>query len=173
MGRRDQVSAGLIAFRRRGEIEVLLGHPGGPYWARKDLGAWTIPKGLVNSGNLLECAMREFYEETGFVAKGPFIPLAPVRQSSGKAVHAFAFEGDFDLQNFSSNTFELEWPPRSGSRQSFPEIDRVDWFGPKLAMEKIIGYQRPLLRELNEKLGADEAAMAARRRLRPLAGDRT
>jgi len=153
MARRDQISAGLIAFRRRAEIEVLLGHPGGPFWAKKDLGAWTIPKGLVNSGDLLECALREFREETSFVPYGPFIALAPVRQSSGKTVHAFAFEGDFDLQKFSSNTFELEWPPRSGRRKQFPEIDRIGWFAPQQALSKIIAYQRPLLIELAGKLG--------------------
>jgi predicted NUDIX family NTP pyrophosphohydrolase len=153
MARRDQVSAGLLAFRRRGETEVLLGHPGGPFWAKKDLGAWTIPKGLVNSGDLLECAIREFREETGFTVQGPFTPLAPVRQSSGKTVHAFACESDFDLRAFSSNTFELEWPPRSGKRASFPEIDRIGWFGPQEALEKIIAYQQPFLRELQEKLG--------------------
>jgi predicted NUDIX family NTP pyrophosphohydrolase len=153
MTRRDQVSAGLIAFRRCSEIEVLLGRPGGPFWAKKDLGAWTIPKGVVNSGDLLECALREFREETGFAAEGPFIPLEPVRQSSGKTVHAFAFEGDFDLQKFSSNTFELEWPPRSGKRKRFPEIDRIGWFAPQQALAKIIAYQRPLLRELAGKLG--------------------
>src|SRR5687768_6842555 len=136
MGRRDQVSAGLIAFRRRAEIEVLLGHPGGPFWAKKDLGAWTIPKGVVSSGDLLECARREFREETGFAAKEPFIPLEPVRQNSGKTVHAFAFEGDFDLRKFSSNLFELEWPPRSGKRKRFPEIDRIGWFAPQQALAK-------------------------------------
>jgi predicted NUDIX family NTP pyrophosphohydrolase len=153
MGRRDQISAGLIAFRRRREeTEVLLGHPGGPFWAKKDLGAWTIPKGVVSSGNLLECARREFREETGFAAKGPFIALAPVRQNSGKTVHAFAFEGDFDLRKFSSNTFELEWPPRSGRQKAFPEIDRVGWFAWSQALAKIIAYQQPFLHELEQKL---------------------
>ena len=153
MARRDQISAGLIAFRRRAETEVLLGHPGGPFWAKKDVGAWTIPKGLVSSGDLLECAAREFREETGFSPEGPFIPLAPVRQTSGKTVHAFAFEGDFDPRKFSSNTFELEWPPRSGKRRSFPEIDRIGWFGQDEALAKIIAYQQPFLRELKDKLG--------------------
>jgi predicted NUDIX family NTP pyrophosphohydrolase len=153
MARREQISAGLIAFRRREETEVLLGHPGGPFWAKKDLGAWTIPKGMVSSNDLLECAIREFHEETGFAAEGPFIRLSPVRQSSGKTVHAFAFEGDFDLRQFSSNMFDLEWPPRSGKHQSFPEIDRIGWFDPQEALGKIIAYQRPFLRELAEKLG--------------------
>ena len=97
MSRRLQVSAGILPFRRRGELQVLLGHPGGPYWARKDAGAWTIPKGLVDPGeDLLATALREFTEETGFSARGPFIPLSPVKQKSGKTVHAFACEGDFD-----------------------------------------------------------------------------
>jgi predicted NUDIX family NTP pyrophosphohydrolase len=153
MARRDQISAGLIAVRRRAEIEVLLGHPGGPFWAKKDLGAWTIPKGVVSSGNLLKCALREFSEETGFAAKAPFIALEPVRQSSGKTVYAFAFESDFDLQKFSSNMFELEWPPRSGKRKRFPEIDRIGWFALEQALAKIIAYQRPFLSELAGKLG--------------------
>jgi predicted NUDIX family NTP pyrophosphohydrolase len=152
MARRDQISAGLIAFRRRGQSEFLLAHPGGPFWARKDLGAWTIPKGQVRPDDLLAGALREFTEETGFTAKGPFIPLAPVRQKSGKTVHAFAFEGDFDLAKFSSNSFDMEWPPRSGKHREFPEIDRVGWFGSDEAMQKLIAYQRPLLRELMEKL---------------------
>ena len=153
MTRRDQVSAGLLAFRRRKQQpEFLLAHPGGPYWATRDAGAWTIPKGLVDADELLAAALREFQEETGFTAKGPFIPLAPVKQESGKTVHAFAFEGDFDLSGFSSTTFEIEWPPRSGKRRSFPEIDRLGWFGLRQARQKIIAYQRPFLDELKVKL---------------------
>ena len=153
MARSDEVSAGLIAFRRRRRAQVLLAHPGGPFWAKKDLGAWTIPKGLVGAdGDLLRAAQREFREETGFIAQGPFVPLAPVTQRSGKTVHAFAFAGDFDLKHFTSNSFEMEWPPRSGQRKRFPEIDRVAWFGFEEAMQKIIAYQRPLLVELQEKL---------------------
>lgn len=153
MARRGEISAGLLAFRRHAGLQVLLGHPGGPYWAKRDLGAWTIPKGIVLADDLLGCAMREFTEETGFLAKGPFIPLSPVRQSSGKTVHAFAFEGNYDPKAFFSNTFELEWPPRSGKRKKFPEIDRIGWFGPDEAWQKIIAYQQPFLRELQEKLG--------------------
>jgi predicted NUDIX family NTP pyrophosphohydrolase len=152
MGRRSEISAGLLAFRRGAEIEVLLAHPGGPYWAKRDDGAWTIPKGLVRPDNLLAGARREFREETGFEASGPFIPLAPVRQKSGKTVHGFAFECDFALENFSSNLFEMEWPPRSGKRAEFPEIDRLGWFGPKEALKKIIAYQQPFLAELADKL---------------------
>ena len=150
--RKDEISAGLLAFRRRDEIEFLLAHPGGPFWARKDDGAWTIPKGLVRPDDLLTGALREFSEETGLTAQGPFMPLKPVRQKSGKTVHGFAFEADLDLTKFESNMFEMEWPPRSGRRQEFPEIDRIGWFGAREAMEKIIAYQRPFLVELQEKL---------------------
>ena len=152
MRRKDEISAGLLAFRRRDEIEFLLAHPGGPFWARKDAGAWTIPKGMVRPDDLLTGALREFNEETGLTAEGPFMPLKPVRQKSGKTVHGFAFEADLDLTKFESNLFEMEWPPRSGRRQEFPEIDRIGWFGAREAMEKIIAYQRPLLVELQEKL---------------------
>ena len=156
MSRKVEVSAGILPFRRRGELDVLLGHPGGPYWTKKDAGAWTIPKGLVDPGeDLLAAALREFTEETGFSAREPFIPLRPVKQKSGKTVHAFACEGDFDPAKLAGNTFEIEWPPKSGRRKSFAEIDRVAWFGPTAAREKILGYQRPLLDEL-------EALMAKR-----------
>jgi predicted NUDIX family NTP pyrophosphohydrolase len=153
MARRDQISAGLLAYRRRnGGLQFLLGHPGGPYWSRRDAGAWTIPKGEVRPDDLLAGALREFREETGYSASGPFIPLSSVRQKSGKTVHAFAFEGDFDPARFTSNMFELEWPPRSGQRKMFPEINRIAWFAPDAALEKIIAYQRPFLDELIAKL---------------------
>ena len=149
MGRKSEISAGLLAFRRRPACEVLLAHPGGPYWARKDDGAWTIPKGLVEPGaELLATAQREFTEETGLVAAGPFIALAPVRQKSGKVVHAFALEADFDLAGFRSLTFELEWPPKSGRRQFFPEVDRIAYFDLVTARRKILSYQLPFLDEL-------------------------
>src|SRR6266704_6612375 len=106
-------SAGLLVYRWvDGEPEVLLAHPGGPFWAKKDDGAWTIPKGVVETGDLLVCARREFAEETGLEAAGPFIALAPVKQKSGKTVHAFAVEADLDLSGFASNAFEIEWPPK-------------------------------------------------------------
>ena len=152
MGRRDDISAGLLAFRRRSGLEVLLAHPGGPYWARKDDGAWTIPKGLVRPDDLLAGARREFNEETGLTAEGPFVPLKPVRQRSGKTVHGFAFEADFNLDSFVSNTFEMEWPPRSGKQKEFPEIDRIGWFSAGEATKKIIAYQRPFLAELREMM---------------------
>jgi predicted NUDIX family NTP pyrophosphohydrolase len=153
MGRKSEISAGLLIFRKARDIEVLLAHPGGPYWAKKDAGAWTIPKGLVEAGDeLLATARREFTEETGFTANGPFRPLAPVKQKSGKVVHAFAAEADLDLANSRSNSFELEWPPKSGKRRSFPEIDRVAYFDIGTALEKILPYQQPFIRELVEKL---------------------
>jgi len=150
---RKEISAGILSFRRPGEIEVLLGHPGGPYWQNKDAGVWTIPKGLVDPGEeLLAAARREFTEETGFVAREPFLPLAPVKQKSGKLVHAFACEGDFDPEKLVCNTFEIEWPPRSGKRATFPEIDRVAWFALETAREKILAYQLPWLDELKRML---------------------
>ena len=153
MGRKSEISAGIVPFRKRGELEVLLAHPGGPYWAKKDAGAWTIPKGLADPGEaLLTAALREFTEETGFVARAPFIPLSAAKQKSGKTVHAVACEGDFDPEKLICNTFEIEWPPRSGTRKSFPEIDRVAWFGMEEARAKILAYQRPFLDELEEVL---------------------
>ena len=153
MSRRTDISAGILPYRPRGGLEVLLGHPGGPFWSRKDAGVWTIPKGLVHAGeDLLAAALREFKEETGFTAHAPFIDLQPVKQKSGKTVHAFACEGDFDPQKLKCNTFEIEWPPRSGKRTSFPEIDRIAWFGLDAAREKILAYQRPFLDELERRL---------------------
>jgi predicted NUDIX family NTP pyrophosphohydrolase len=153
MSRRSQISGGLLAYRRQQGLEVLLAHPGGPFWAKRDAGSWTIPKGLAESDlDPLAAARREFTEETGFVATGPTMPLRPVRQRSGKTVMAWAFEADFDLAGFTSNHFEMEWPPRSGRLKSFPEIDRLAWFGYEAALEKIIAYQRPFLHELKDKL---------------------
>ncbi|MGA8610470.1 MAG: NUDIX domain-containing protein [Xanthobacteraceae bacterium] len=153
MGRTSNLSAGLLAFRRANALEVLLAHPGGPFWAKKEDGVWTIPKGLAEPGaDLFATAQREFTEETNFAAIGEFIALAPVKQKSGKIVHAWAFEADFDLSSFASNTFEIEWPPKSGRRQSFPEIDHVAYFTLPAAMSKILAYQRPLLRELEQRL---------------------
>jgi predicted NUDIX family NTP pyrophosphohydrolase len=151
----SNASAGLLAFRRKNALEVLLAHPGGPFWARKDDGVWTIPKGLAEPGaDLLSTAKREFAEETNLSPAGDFIGLSPVRQKSGKRVHAWAFEADLDLAAFASNTFELEWPPKSGHRQSFPEIDRIAYFPLPIAMTKILPYQRPLIEELQQHLAA-------------------
>jgi predicted NUDIX family NTP pyrophosphohydrolase len=153
MPRERQISAGILAFRRRPELEVLLAHPGGPFWAKKDAGAWTIPKGLVEPGDeLIAAARREFTEETNLVARGDMIELAPVVQKGGKLVHAFALEADFDLSRFASNTFALQWPPKSGKQQSFPEIDRIAYFALPTAKLKIIAYQEPLLSELEKRV---------------------
>jgi predicted NUDIX family NTP pyrophosphohydrolase len=152
MSRRTEVSAGVLAYRRTRGLEVLLAHPGGPYWRGRDLGAWSIPKGAVESGDLLACARREFNEETGLRAEGDFAALTPQRQKSGKMVHAFALEADFDLSGFVSNTFEMEWPPRSGKRQHFPEIDRVAYFSVAVARRKILPGQRPFIEELVRRL---------------------
>jgi predicted NUDIX family NTP pyrophosphohydrolase len=153
MPRPKEISAGILAFRRKKELEVLLAHPGGPFWSKKDAGAWTIPKGLVEAADdIVAAARREFSEETSLLAKGAMLELTPVRQKSGKLVHAFAVEADFDLGQFASNTFELEWPPRSGRRQSFPEIDRIAYFVLPIAKLKIIAYQLPLLSELEKRV---------------------
>ena len=154
MPRQTQISAGILAFRRKPELEVLLAHPGGPFWAKKDAGAWTIPKGLVEPGDeLIAAARREFTEETNLVADGEMIALEPVAQKNGKLVHAFVLEADFDLSQFASNMFTAEWPPKSGRRQSFPEIDRIAYFTLPLAQLKIIAYQLPLLAELEKRIG--------------------
>ena len=152
MARRTEISAGILAFRRGKGLEILLAHPGGPYWRNKDLGAWTIPKGVVESDDLLACAKREFNEETGLVADGTIVPLEPIRQKSGKTVHAFALEADFDLSGFVSNEFEMEWPPRSGAMQRFPEIDRIAYFDEKTARQKILAAQMPFIDELAARL---------------------
>jgi len=133
---------------------VLLVHPGGPYWRKRDEGAWSIPKGVVVSDDLLACARREFNEETGLTAEGTFVALTPARQKSGKIVHAFALESDFDLSRVTSNTFEMEWPPRSGRMQNFPEVDRAAWFDLATARKKILPGQRPFIEELVKKLKA-------------------
>jgi predicted NUDIX family NTP pyrophosphohydrolase len=148
MSRRTEISAGILAFRRKRHLELLLAHPGGPYWKNRDEGAWSIPKGNVESDDLLACAKREFNEETGLTAAGTVIPLTPARQKSGKIVHAFALQGDFNLSSFCSNQFEMEWPPRSGKRQSFPEVDRIAYFTVATARRKILPGQRPFIEEL-------------------------
>lgn len=144
-------SAGLILFREiSGHREILLIHPGGPYWANKDEGAWSIPKGeLDDDEQPLEAAKREFQEETGAVPPvGELVPLDPVRQPSGKMVHAWALRGQFDVTALNSNTFLLEWPPNSGNRQRFPEVDRAAWFSLEAAKRKILKGQLPLLSQL-------------------------
>ncbi|HEX2660123.1 MAG TPA: NUDIX domain-containing protein, partial [Polyangia bacterium] len=141
-----QKSAGILLFRRRGDgVEVMLAHPGGPFWARKDDGVWTIPKGEFDDEDALAAAKREFFEETGGTITGDAVALSPVKQKSGKLVHAFAVEQDFDPARLTSNTFELEWPPRSGRKATFPEIDRAAWFTPEVARTKLLASQLPLL----------------------------
>ncbi|MDX6751803.1 NUDIX domain-containing protein [Geminicoccaceae bacterium 1502E] len=143
-----KVSAGLLVFRQRakGELELLLVHPGGPLWAKRDSGAWSIPKGLPERGEaLLDAARREAQEETGFAFEGPFRMLPPVRQAGGKLVHAWLVEGDADVTALASNCFQMEWPPRSGKRREFPEIDRAEWFRLAEARRKILPGQAPLL----------------------------
>jgi predicted NUDIX family NTP pyrophosphohydrolase len=129
--------------------EVLLVHPGGPFWAKKDLGAWSVPKGEFAPGeDALEAAQREFEEEIGWPVSGQFIQLAPVKQPGGKIVHVWAVEGDCDASAIRSNTFSMEWPPRSGKMQQFPEIDRAEWFTIEAAKEKILKGQIRLLEQL-------------------------
>jgi predicted NUDIX family NTP pyrophosphohydrolase len=145
-------SAGILMYRiRGGAIEVLLAHPGGPFWRRRDDRAWTIPKGEIDSDETPEAAARrEFREEIGIEAVGELRPLGTIRQRAGKYVEAFALEGDFDVALLSSNAFEIEWPPRSGRLATFPEVDRVAWFALPVAREKILEAQRPLLDRLAE-----------------------
>jgi predicted NUDIX family NTP pyrophosphohydrolase len=150
----SSVSAGLLLYRfgDRG-LELLLVHPGGPFWRNKDEGAWTIPKGELGAGeDALAAARREFHEETGFSASGPFIALGTVRLKSGKLIHAWACEGDVEPAELRSNTFIVEWPPRSGRRAEFPEIDRAQFFTPDEARKKLNLAQVPLVDELVKKL---------------------
>jgi predicted NUDIX family NTP pyrophosphohydrolase len=139
-------------YRGSGQsLEVLLVHPGGPFWRNKDDGAWSMPKGEINAGeNPLDVAQREFAEELGSAAAGPLRPLGEIRQRGGKRVHAFAAEGDLDIGTVKSNMFEMQWPPNSGRLQSFPEIDRAGWFTLPVARVKILASQRPLLDRLEE-----------------------
>jgi predicted NUDIX family NTP pyrophosphohydrolase len=151
-------SAGILLYRLVGGApEVLLVHPGGPYWARRDLGAWTIPKGELEAGeSAADCALRELGEELGAapaVSVEDLVELGSVRQKSGKVVEAWAAEADFDPALLRSNTFMLEWPPRGGSEREFPEVDRAEWFAPERAREKILLAQEPLLDRLLEHLG--------------------
>jgi predicted NUDIX family NTP pyrophosphohydrolase len=147
-------SAGILMYRRRQTIvEVLLAHMGGPFWAKKDLGAWSIPKGEFEPGEIpLDAAKREFQEETGLTVNGEFIPLTPIKLSGGKILHAWAVEGDCDASSIKSNTFMLEWPPRSGKQQAFPEIDRAEWYSLDDAQEKVTKGQRGLIEALRRIL---------------------
>ena len=144
-------SAGLLLYRENsGGLEVLLVHPGGPFWQKRDDGAWTIPKGEFDDDeDPLKAAQREFEEETGTVPPGgEFIPLEPVKQPSGKVVYAWAINGDFDLAKLRSNMFPMEWPPNSGKLQQFPEVDRADWLTMEIAKRKILKGQIPFIDQL-------------------------
>jgi predicted NUDIX family NTP pyrophosphohydrolase len=153
-------SAGILLFRRVGErIEFLLVHPGGPFWTRKDAGAWSIPKGQIEEGEEPRaCAIRELEEELGQAPEldlEALIELGSVRQRAGKVVEAWATEADFDPAMLASNTFTMEWPPRSGTQQEFPEVDRAEWFDLETAREKILPAQGEFLDRLLERLGLD------------------
>ena len=144
-------SAGILLYRRRGEgVELLLVHPGGPLWARKDAGAWSIPKGEHGDGeDPLAVALREFEEETGHrLPEGGLVALGEVRQRGGKVVSAWAAAGEVDPDTITSNTFTLEWPPRSGTRREFPEVDRAGWFGAEEARDKLLAAQAELIDRL-------------------------
>jgi len=148
-------SAGILAYRwRDGEPELFLVHPGGPFWKNKDLRAWSIPKGEIDPDeDALAAAQREFLEETGLVIDGTFSALDPVKIASGKVIQAWAIEHDLDASAIRSNPFSIEWPPRSGKTQFFPEVDRAAWFAGPLALQKVTKGQVPLLVELLKRLG--------------------
>lgn len=145
-------SAGILLFRKTAaQLEMLLVHPGGPFWKNKDEGAWSIPKGeFADDEEALEAAKREFKEETGFSCAGKFIALSPVKMKSGKTVYAWALEKDIDTEKIKSNSFEMEWPPKSGKQQHFPEVDRAGWFTPAMAKQKINAAQVNFITELLE-----------------------
>lgn len=149
-------SAGLLLYRRsRPDPEVLLVHPGGPFWIRKDDGAWTMPKGLIEGDESpLAAAKREFKEEMGFLPRGPFIELGSFKQPSRKLIFAWAVEGDFDPRHLKCNSFSLEWPPKSGRMRDFPEVDRAAWFEASKASGKITKGQLPIIQELFRQLDA-------------------
>ena len=153
-----KASAGLLLYRHAaGGLEVLLVHPGGPYWARKDIGAWSIPKGEIEPGEeALAAARREFEEETGASVEGTFLLLPSVKLRSGKVVHAWAIEADFDAAGLRSNLFSMEWPPKSGEQREFPEADRAEWLSIDAARVKIHPGQAPLLDHLLARLWAEE-----------------
>jgi predicted NUDIX family NTP pyrophosphohydrolase len=148
------ISCGLLLYRRSsGGLEVLLAHPGGPFWAKKDTGAWSLPKGEPDQGeNELKAACREFEEETGIKPEGPFLPLGTVRQKGGKTIHAWAWEGDADPSVMCCNEIEIEWPPRSGKRITIPEVDRCEWVDPATARRKLNAAQVLFIDRLEEAL---------------------
>lgn len=150
MGKSAKRSAGILLYRRTaGELQVLLAHPGGPFWTKRDVGAWTLPKGEIDEGeDPYAAARREFTEETGFELGDAGTALAPVRQPSGKVIHAWAIEGDCDASRARSIVFTMEWPPKSGKEEAFPEIDKVEWFSIAEAQRRILPGQAPFLAQL-------------------------
>ena len=149
-----KTSAGLLLYRRCTELEVFLVHPGGPFWTRKDAGAWSIPKGEVEDGeDRLQAANREFTEETGFTISGEFRSLDPLKQPSGKIIYAWAIEADYDPGQIRSNSFSLEWPPKSGKMKQYPEVDRAAWFNIAEARNKILAGQIGFIEQLIAVLG--------------------
>lgn len=160
--KRGNISAGLLLFRRtNGTLEVLLAHPGGPFWAKRDEGAWTVPKGVINDGeDSLAAAQREFQEETGIIPQPPFTPLGSVRQRAGKTVHAWAWEGDADASAITSNTMNCEWPRGSGCYVTVPEIDRCEWFDPHTARRKINPAQAEFIDRLEGTLYRGKGGIA-------------
>ena len=154
-----KTSAGILLFRKRAAgVQVMLVHPGGPFWAKKDEGAWSIPKGLADEGeDLLSAAKREFFEETGAAVQGEFIDLGAHKQPGGKTVVAWGCEGDFDPASLKSNTFTMEWPPRSGKTAEFPEVDKAGWYSIDEALKKVTKGQRPIIAALAEALGVTPA----------------
>lgn len=147
-------SAGILLYRKHnGVLEVLLVHPGGPFWAKKDQGAWSLPKGEFEGEENLDAAKREFEEELGQPApKGEYQELGTVKNKSGKIIHAWAVRGDLDVREIKSNTFTIEWPPRSGKQQEFPEVDKANWFGLGIASQKLNGAQAAFVERLADKL---------------------
>jgi predicted NUDIX family NTP pyrophosphohydrolase len=153
-----KTSAGLLLYRRCTELEVFLVHPGGPFWSRKDAGAWSIPKGeFADAEEPLQAAKREFMEETGFTISGEFRDLDPLKQPGGKIIYAWAIEADCDPAQIRSNLFSLEWPPKSGKMQHYPEVDRAAWFNISEARKKILVGQVGFIEQLIAALGTIES----------------
>jgi len=157
------VSAGIVMYRRGDDgVAVLLVHPGGPFWRKRDLGAWSVPKGELASDEDLEAgARREFQEELGVTVSGSLLPLGQVRQRAGKIVHGYAVEGDLDVNAISSNEIAIEWPPRSGRTIAIPEIDRAEWFPLPLARQKILEAQQPFIDRLEALLNGGSAPISS------------